>query len=283
MANFFNTLERKSRATEEGELPDFLSTHPNPGDRNTAVNKLATEWNQKLGNTNPAVNRDSYLKMLEGMIYGEDPKQGFVENSVFYHPVLKFNFQIPRDWIHHNSPQTFQMAPKNGKAMMMLTLAPGSSLQEAANGVLQANSLTLIESRQVTVNGLQAISMVSEQRQQAQQGQQAQATVRALSYLIQFGGNIYHLLGVSAVNDFNSYYPLFMNSMQSFAELRDASKINKQPERVRIRTVRSNGSLDQALRANNVPTARMEETAVLNGMQLRDNVPSGTLIKVIGQ
>jgi predicted Zn-dependent protease len=62
------------------------------------LRKLATQWKQKLNLTDPKVNRDAYLKRIEGLIYGEDPKAGFVENNVFYHPVLKFQFNTPAGW-----------------------------------------------------------------------------------------------------------------------------------------------------------------------------------------
>ncbi|HET9277840.1 MAG TPA: M48 family metalloprotease, partial [Flavitalea sp.] len=134
MAGFFQTLERKSTDGGQQELPGFLSTHPNPGDRFVTVGKLATEWKQKLNLTNAQVNRNSYLKKIEGLIYGEDPKQGYLENNVFYHPVLKFQFAVPAGWSFQNSPTQVQLAPKDGKAFMILTLAKGNSLQEAANG-----------------------------------------------------------------------------------------------------------------------------------------------------
>ena len=89
------------------------------------------------------------------------------------------------------------------------------------------------------------------------------------------------MIGVSAVNDFNAYAPFFENSMKSFKQLTDASKLNKKPERVRIKTVRQDGTLEQALRANNVQDKRLQEFAILNGKQLTDRVTSGTLIKVI--
>jgi predicted Zn-dependent protease len=176
------------------------------------------------------------------------------------------------------------MAPKDGKAMMMLTLAPGNSLQEAANGILKQNSLQLLDSKQVTVNGLNAIAMVADvQQQQQQQGQtqQAQQVIRTLSYLIQYGGNIYHILGVSGSNDFNNYAQVFTNTMQSFKELKDLSKINKKPERVHIKTVSKTGTLEQAFRSYKVPDKRLEEFSILNGMKLKDNVTQGTLIKII--
>lgn len=280
MANFFHTLERKSAGTGAEELPTFLSTHPNPGDRNVTVSKLATDWKQKLNLTNPQINRNTYLKRIEGLIYGEDPQQGFVENNVFYHPVLKFQFPMPMNWAYQNTPQAVQMAPKDGKAMMMMTLAQGKSLQEAASGVLQHYNLRLVESQQVNVNGLNAIAMVADQ-QPPQQQQQQQQVVRTLSYLIQHGQSIYHLVGVSGGTDFNYYASVFTNAMQNFKELRDPSKLNKKPERIHLKTVNQAATLNQLLRQYKVPEKRLEELATVNGMKLTDQVTAGTLIKVV--
>lgn len=279
MAGFFNTLERKGEESGTNELPNFLSTHPNPGERNVTVSKLATEWKQKLNLTNPQVNRDNYLRKIEGLIYGEDPKQGYLENNVFYHPDLKLQFSTPVNWAYQNTPQRVQLAPKDGKALMMLMLAPGSSLREAASAALQQYKLQVVDSREITVNGLPAIYAVADQQAQ----QQGAATVRTLSYFIQHGGNIYHLIGVSAVTDFNAYAPYFENSMRSFRELTDAAKINKKPERVRIKNVRQDGTLEQALRNYNVQDKRLQELAILNGKLLTDRVTVGSLIKVIEQ
>src|SRR5215204_2572405 len=263
MAGFFKTLERKGAESGAAELPDFLSTHPNPGERNVTVAQLATEWKQKLNLTTPKINGNEYLKRIEGLIYGEDPKQGFLESSVFYHPVLKLQFSIPENWAYQNTPQAVQLASKDGKAMMMLMLAPGTSLREAATGVMQQYKLQAVDSRDINVNGLSALAVVADQQpQQDQQQQQQAAPIRTLSYFIQHGSNIYHLIGVSAVNDFNTYSPYFENSMRSFKELTDAAKINKKPERVRIKTVRQDGTLEQALRNNNVQEKRLQEFAI---------------------
>ncbi|MER3464472.1 MAG: peptidase M48, partial [Chitinophagaceae bacterium] len=136
MAAFFNTLKRQETQGGGSTLPPFLSTHPDPGERNTTVNQLATEWQQKTNLTNPKVMRDEYLRRVEGLIYGEDPREGFLENGVFYHPGLKFQFPIPSDWKYQNTPQQVQAAPQDGKALFMFMLAPGSSLQDAANTAL---------------------------------------------------------------------------------------------------------------------------------------------------
>ncbi len=281
MAGFFNTLERKGAESGAAELPNFLSTHPNPGERNVTVNKLATDWQKKLNLTAPEVNRNTYLKRIEGLIYGEDPKGGFLENNVFYHPVLKFQFLTPANWAYQNSPQQVQFAQKEGKALMFMTLAPGKTLQEAASAVFQQYKLQALESREVSVNGLNAIAVVGTQPQQ--QGQQQQASIRTLSYFIQYDNNIYHIIGVSAATDFNAYSPLFTNTMQSFKVLNDASKLNKKPDRVRLKTINQNSTLEQALRQHGVQTNKLEELAILNGLKLSDRVVQGTLIKIIEQ
>ena len=285
MASFFTTLERQGAKSGAGEIPEFLSTHPNPGDRNTTVAKLAAEWKAKLNLTNPMINRNNYLKRIEGLIYGEDPKAGFLENSIFYHPVLKFQFPVPRGWNYQNTPQRVQMAPQDGKALMFMTFAPGATLQEAASKALQGYGLQPVESREVTVNGLRAIAVVADPApaQGQQQQQQQQAPLRTLSYFIQYGEAIYHIMGLSAAQDFNNYVQYFSNTMENFRPLTDPSKLNKKPERVRIRTVNTATTLEQALRSFNVPAARMEELSILNGMLLTDRVPQGMMIKTIAQ
>ena len=283
MANFFKTLERKSQESGSEELPGFLSTHPNPGDRNRAVSELATQWKQKLNLTDAQVNRNSYLKKIEGLIYGEDPKQGFVENDVFYHPLLKIQFPLPRNWAYQNSPQAVQLGSKDGKAMMMLTMAQGQTLQEASNAILQRYSLRLLDSKEVSVNGLNAIAFLADQQPQQTSQQQQQEVMRTMSYVIQYGNNLFHLIGVAGSRSFNNYTDEFDNTMRNFRELRDASKLNRKPDRISIKTVTQDGTLQQALRTLNMQEKRFQELALLNGMKLNETVKKGTLIKVLIQ
>ena len=283
MAGFFNTLERQSSGSESAELPDFLSTHPNPGDRNIAVSKLSDEWKKKLNLIDPKVSRESYLKKIEGLIYGEDPKQGFLENDVFYHPVLKFQLNTPKGWNYQNKPQELEFAPKDGKAIIIMTLIPGKSLEEAASNVVEKNNLQVLESNQITVNGLNALSILADVKVEQQKQQQQAPTVRTLSYLIQYNDNIYHILGASSVTDFNSYSENFLQTMKNFKELKDASKLNKQPERIRIKPVKQSGTLKQALNSYNMPEKKQEEISLLNGMLLTDKVLAGSLIKILGK
>jgi predicted Zn-dependent protease len=159
---------------------------------------------------------------------------------------------------------------------MVFMLAPGKTLQEATNTIVQQYKLQPVETREVNVNGLPAVAMVADLPQQ-------QGVTRTLSYLIQDGNTIYHMIGLSAPADFNAYSSYFTNSMQSFRRLTDASKLNRKPERIHIKSVAKAGTLEQALRYYNMPATRLEELAVLNGMNLKDNLKSGSLIKIVGE
>jgi predicted Zn-dependent protease len=71
--------------------------------------------------------------------------------------------------------------------------------------------------------------------------------------------------------------------MKNFKELKDVSKLNKQPERIRIKPVKQSGTLKMALNSYNMAESRQEEISLLNGMQLSDRVLAGSLIKIIGK
>lgn len=276
MASFFETLERQQEDSGSSEVPPFLSTHPSPDERNTTVEKLAMDWQQKSEMTEFKINRDSYLRKIDGLIVGEDPKQGFVENNTFYHPVLKIQFPIPTSWKHQNTPQQFQMAPIEGNAVMILTLAQGATLEDATNALLEKYSLTLVESKKETINGMPAVTMVAEQKQEA-------TTTRVLSSLIQFEGNIFSLMGVSDLSKFGSYEPVFLNTIRNFKELRDSEKLNRKPDSIKIKTIPEQMTLQAAFQNFGMPADRFEELALLNGMQLTDQLSKGMLIKVVGK
>ncbi len=284
MAGFFNTLKRQGEQSGGEALPNLLSTHPDPGERNQTVAQLATEWKQKTNLTNPKINRETYLRRIENMIYGEDPREGFVESSVFYHPQLKFQFPIPQGWQYQNTPQMVQMAPRDGKAMMMLMLAQGTNLQQAAQTTLQQYQLAAVGSRETTINGFPALLVEAQQQPQQQQQQQQQGgALRTLSAFIQYNNTIYHFIGVSSGIDYNAYSQYFLSTMQNFRTLTDASKLNRQPERIRLRSTTSATTLEQALKSFGIPAARLNEFAILNGLNLSDQIAQGTMLKVIGQ
>lgn len=279
MANFFKTLKRM-RDQSGQEIPTFLSTHPDPGDRFNKVNQETDAWQAKIPKPQYKVNRESYLRMIDGLMYGEDPQQGYVENDYFYHPGLKFQYPVPREWQLVNSPTQVQMGDKAGKAMMIFTLSQEKTPQAAAQATTAELKLNVLESKNVTVNGNPAVAVVSSLAQQ-DPNSGAQSNLRILSYYISYDNNIYLFHGVSAESDFNNYFNTFQYTMKGFNKLTDPNKINVQAERVKVVSVSAPMTLQQVLAKEKVPAKRQEEVAVLNSMMLTDRIAAGTLIKVL--
>ncbi len=270
MANFFKTIERL-QVQAGASVPTLLSTHPDPGDRYTKVHQMAAK--EQAGKRTLDVNRDSYLRMIDGLIYGEDPKQGFVENGFFYHPELKFQFPVPNNWQVVNTPAQVQMAPQDGKALIVFTLAAGNSLAAAEQAAVQADKLQVLSSRNISVNGKNAVETVAD----------LNAEVRLMMYHIQDGGNIYKFAGLSRTPDFNVYKNYFTSTFNKFDTLTDPSKLNRQPERIRIKEVSRTANFQDVMRSFDMPSNRLDELAILNGMEPDKQVKQGTLIKVIAR
>ena len=282
MADFFQTLQRTEAQTGAGGIPTFLSSHPNSADRYTRVKGLAAQAKQSAGGSTFAVNRNQYLRAIEGLNYGEDPRQGFVESSVFYHPDLKFRFPIPSGWKSQNSPDKFQMAEPNGKALLVFLGAGNGSLDEAAQSLAKAIGVQSANAQKTTINGFPALVFEGDQVQQDQSGQQA-AGAHVLAQLIQDGKSVWAFVGLAAPASFSAYAPQFQQVAQGYARLTDTSKLNRQPEHIRIKTAAGNTTLASALAANGIPSKRYEELAILNGMQTNTQLPKGTLFKVVGK
>lgn len=284
MADFFQTLKRVSDKESGGQsLPTFMSTHPDPADRYNKVKADAEKYKKLLGRRvlEFKENRNEYLQRLDGMIYGEDPKQGFVETGKFYHPELKFQFPVPQGWRTQNTPSQFQMASADGNAMMVLSLSQQKSLQAAAQEDAKQFSLVASDSRQTTINGFPALAVMADQVQQNQQTGKTEATgIKVATTYIQYNGAIYVLRGVSNAQNFNIHRETFARVMNGFETMTDAEKLSRKPERIKIATVSRDMTLADALTANGIEQKRLEEFAILNGMQQRDLVTQGMLIKV---
>lgn len=272
MANFFKTIERLQQRSGGG-IPTILSTHPDPGDRFNRVHQLATKAQQGLDPSSLKVNRNEYLRLIDGIVYGEDPRQGYVDGSVFYHPTLHFQFPVPASWQVQNFASQVQILPSDGKAAMVLTLAQEKTLAEAARAAIAKDSLRVISQRNTRIDGNDAIEITAD----------LSAEVRLLMTLIHYGDHIYKFAGLASTPAFNTYKPFFEKSFNGFKALTDPARIDVQPERIRIVSASADGTLEQALRQHGMPAERIEELSILNGMQPGDRVQRGMLIKIIGK
>jgi len=276
MAEFFNTLHRQSNGGST--IPSFFSTHPDPVDRNQNVKRLAQEWQQKLNIPDAQLNigRNEYLRLIDGIVYGEDPRQGYFDKNRFYHPELKFQFPIPSDWKKQNTPARVLMVNQDQSAGIFLQLAESkTSPRDAAQQAVSNYQLTVQESNERTVNGLPAFYVVGDI--QEQNGQ----VLRLLIYEIKYGDLIYEFIGFAAQSAFGNYARTFQQVMDGFDRLSDPSRINVQAKRLRVKTVPKVMTFAEAMRYFNMPNDQYQELAILNGMEMETRLTDGMLIKVV--
>lgn len=274
LAGFFETLERMNPGSDRSGLPGWFSTHPSPQDRVQVVRARAKEWREKLGLRDSKINREPYLKRIDGLLFGDDPGQGYVDGNIFYHPGLRFQFPVPTKWKLSHKPSQVQMVSEAEDAVMLLSSISGSSSRETAGEFIAKTGASVIRSDGIQVNGLSSQRVTSEIRTQ-------KGAYRLTSYFIEKGKSVFVFHGLTSIERFQNYGPLFENTMRQFRELSDPRRIDVKPDRIRIRTSRSSGSLENALRSFGVSNEKLKEMVLLNGGNPNQILPANSLIKVV--
>ena len=268
-ARFFVALERLS-ASSGGSLPTFLSTHPDPAERAQSIPELASQYDPQGTETNAAV----YLRTVEGIIVGEDPRQGFVEGNSFYHPELRFQLSFPQGWRTQNSPAAFVIAEPNGQAVVQLTLAQGTSARDAAQ--------TFANQQGVQVTGSGAVSVgVGQAFRVEGTAQQQNGSVGFSGTFIEYGGNVYQILGLTAANALRQYAGTFRGVAESFERLTNNRYLNREPSRLEVTTLNRPTTLSALLRGRTLPNGLTEEeVAIMNQVTLGETIPTGRRVKL---
>lgn len=274
MAGFFEMLQRMDPQSDRSGMPAWFSTHPSPEDREQAIKTQSQEAQRRMGLTRPRIEREAYLRAIDGLVYGQDPREGYVEGGMYYHPGLRIQFPVPADWKVNDTPAAVQMLSRDKSAVILFTGAQGKSPAEAARGFVSKTRARVIQGQPARVGGFEAYRLTADV-------QSGGSTVRTLTYFIQKGSGVFSFTGMSAQRNFPQHEQAFENTLGRFAELTDARRINVQPDRVRVRRVAKPDTLGNALRSLGVPENRIKETALLNGGLPEEPVPPNTLLKVI--
>jgi predicted Zn-dependent protease len=275
MAEFFGTL--KAMSAQGGEsLPGFMSTHPDPGDREVRVGQLAGEWQGKIAYKPRGVTRYDYLKKIDGIVYGDDPRQGYVDGQTFYHPTLRFQFPIPAGWQVANSASTIMMIDADKKAAVKIVIAEGASPAAVADAFVGEAKATVLQRSERTVNGLGAV--VVESSIQADDGE-----MRLISYFIQKEKHIYVIHGFTSANLYSTYTVAFGKTMSGFDQVTDPAVLGKKPKRVQIKKASQSGTLSTVATAMGVKKDAISEIALLNGLDPSDPVKQGDWLKLVGE
>ncbi len=112
---FLATLQRVDSLSERG-VPNWLSTHPEPGSRVERAEPVVSKF---VSGSATSRNRDQYLERLGGLVFGDNPKDGIVRGNVFLHPGLRLGVEFPPGWDLINTAESV-MAREPGTSHFMV-------------------------------------------------------------------------------------------------------------------------------------------------------------------
>ncbi|HEX2230207.1 MAG TPA: M48 family metalloprotease [Candidatus Binatia bacterium] len=265
---FFRTLERLQEKEGQG-MPSFLATHPNPGDRIQRIRELTGARTVNRGNS-----ADSrYLNVVDGIVVGEDPRQGFVEENVFYHPELRFRFPVPRGFKVVNQPTQVVMVDGQNRAILGFTSSGEKSAEAAATKFANQPGLRIIERGRPRSAKFPAFVVVGDGKMQ--NGQVA----RVMAYFIEYRGAVYHFIGYTAPQAFGTFRNVFLQTMEGFDEVRDSRILDRQPIRLELFPVSRPGRFRDLVPRNLPAPFTLEEVAILNQVEPNQEIAAGTTLK----
>ncbi len=274
MPKVFETLGRLSDAGGAGRLPEWLSTHPDPGNRIERLERIIDTV--PLDQRKLIVDRDDYLRRIQGMTFGEDPRQGYFEGSNFYHPQMRFQLKFPEEWKKQNMAQAVVAVSPGEDAIIQLSLAGQTPPEQAARQFLTQQGVQAGNASTARINGLPAASSYF-------QAQTEQGVIEGIVSFVSYSGQTFGIMGYTPTGKLSSYDRVFQSTIGSFSELRDASKINVKPARLELVKLPRQMTLEQ-FNSQYPSTIPVEQLAIINELEGPASViPAGrTLKRVVG-
>lgn len=271
-SQFFRSLQRLGEQSGES-IPNWLSSHPDPGEREQTIRELAAGWENEVQMNR--LGQEELYEQLASIVLGDDPRQGFVEGGVFYHPDLEFQFPIPNGFDVTNQPTQVVMVDRQQRAIQIFTFAQENTARAAAEQFAAQQGIQVVDSGPARSGGLDAFYVLADA--QTESGQIA----RLLSYYVEFGGQIYNFLGYALQDDYATYEAAFERSMQGFAPLTDPAKLNVEPARAEIEMSPRTAEFESFLSASLPYDLTPQGLAIMNQVDLQERIQEGRLLKMV--
>lgn len=257
MTNVFRTLEAVSAQGGGSKVPQWLSTHPDPTNRAEKNQRRLAALTQDLSGTTR--NRNAYLKQIDGLVYGADPRQGYFDGDRFYHPTLRLQMDLPSGWQRANQPQSVVAVSPNQDALFELTAVQNArTAQEAYRAFAAEQGVNAGASRTGRQGGLATV------RGAFQSAASDGTTLRGEVFFVELRGAVYRLLGYGTAAGYQRAAGTFSAVFASFGEVIDRAVLARQPARVHL--VRVPRAMTLRAFAEQYPsTIAVEEVALING------------------
>jgi predicted Zn-dependent protease len=251
--------------------PDFLSSHPATPERIKNAQANARQFSASSAGDTGERDKPAYLATLDGMVYGEDPSEGFVRGRRFLHPKLGFTFLAPEGFVLDNTAQAVLGVKEGGGQALRLDVVRVPAEQTLAD-YLNSGWIENIDPKSVedvTINSLPATTATAKGDQ----------WVFRL-YAVRFGSDVYRFIfaakRASAETD-----RAFRESVGTFRRMSLAESRAAKPLHIKIVTAEPGETVERLARQMAVSDHPVERLRVLNGLAANERVNPGDLIKLV--
>lgn len=250
-------------------VPEWASTHPDPASR---VQRAASAAQGLPGSV---TNRDTFLTRIDGLLYGDDPKQGVIEGSQFIHPELRLSFTAPQGFYMVNSTSAVSINGQSGQAQLTQGQYSGDlegyiRAQFTALGG-QNSTLAPASITRTTVNGIPAAYGTARVNNGSSQ-------VDVVIFAYEFARDrAYHFAAITPAGQsgtFNSMYQSMRRISQSEAD-------QVIPRVLDVVTVQRGDTVASLARRMAYTDAQEARFRVLNGLGSNDQVTVGQKVKLV--
>lgn len=264
-----NSLDAQLQGRGNATIPQWASTHPDPASRVRTALSLA----EPLGSG--TTNRNTFLTRIDGLLYGDDPKQGVIEGQQFIHPELRLAFTAPTGFYMVNGTRAVSINGQSGKAQLTLAAYDGNldnyvKAQFKALGGDQQN-LAPSSVRRTTVNGIPAALGTARVNN-------GQSQVDLVVFAYEFAKDrAYHFVAITPAGNSATFTSMF-NSMRRVS-VSEAGKVI--PRRIDVVTVQRGDTIQRLANRMAYDTGKVERFRVLNALGSSDVLQAGQKVKIV--
>ena len=279
---FLATLARVDALSERG-VPNWLSTHPDPGSRVTKVEPVASKF---VSDAARAQNRDHYLERINGMVFGDRVEEGVVRGNEFLHPLLRLGVKFPEGWELTNTPQAvLAQEPGTDHYMVLQEVEPGlrqgfggqagPSVSEAAVAAMRKSGYTVVDGRVDRINGNEA--HVGLYRGNAKDV--GKVLMRAAHIAV--GRQLYVVAGFAPEKEFDQVDKEILPSVQTFRQLSAAEASAVRPNRLGFYVVKAGDSWQSIAARQGKGFVNAATLAIMNDHEVHLQPNPGDRVKIV--
>lgn len=258
---------------DQRSAPAWAQTHPLSADRvSRATQKAAATGVVGRG----VRNRDQFLTAIDGVLVGDDPRQGVVEGRDFLHPDLRLKFSVPQGYGMQNGASAVTITGSGGQAVFAGGAQSGNLSAYIAQ-VFQKlggaqGQLSVPEPRTTTVNGIPAA--YSTVRANTQQGA-VDVTVFAYQWN---AGTAYHFATITPAG---SGLGPFQSMVGSLTRLTAAQAAAIRGRVIDVVTVRAGDTVQSLANRMAYSDLKLERFLTLNSLRSNATLRPGDKVKIV--